>query len=442
MHLICLSVSHHNTPVEMRECLSMPSDRIESALAKCPIRVGEFEPILEMAFLSTCNRLEIYALIASTNELEAEPNPVFQPVLAYLRNAFEIPTHPIEPYFRTYTGNSTVAHLFQVAAGLDSIAIGETQILGQVSQALDIALQCGSARHVLASLFRAAIHAGKRVRNETEIGRRPINISTIAVQLAETTLGTLTDKQVLVIGAGKMGGYAITSLKEHGARQITLANRTDQRATEMAAKYGGVALPFENMPDGLKEADVVFTSTAALQPILQRDLIGKVMSRRPHRPLTLIDLAVPRNVETMVRGIANVRLFDMDDLQRYVGISDNGSHQNITYAKSIVAEEVADYEKLLRVIPFIGELHKKVEQIRQTEVARAVKHLVRPGPEVLEQMDLLSRALVRKILHEPTMHLRNERNQETLNDYVDALSQLFDLSEPVPDQPVKKVVYE
>ncbi|MBA4399916.1 MAG: glutamyl-tRNA reductase [Anaerolinea sp.] len=260
MHLICLSVSHHNTPVEMRECLSITSDMIESALSECPIRAGEFEPILEMAFLSTCNRLEIYALVASTNELEADTNSVFQPVLTYLRNAFEIPTQPIEPYIRFFTGNSTVAHLFQVAAGLDSIAIGETQILGQVSQALDTALQCGSARHVLASLFRAAIHAGKRVRNETEIGRRPINISTIAVQLAETTLGTLTDKQVLVIGAGKMGGYAITSLKEHGAQQITLANRTYQRATEMAAKYGGVALPFENMPDGLKEADVVFTS--------------------------------------------------------------------------------------------------------------------------------------------------------------------------------------
>ncbi|MBA4399915.1 MAG: hypothetical protein C0396_08635 [Anaerolinea sp.] len=176
-----------------------------------------------------------------------------------------------------------------------------------------------------------------------------------------------------------------------------------------------------------------------MQPILQQDLIGKIMSRRPHRPLTLIDLAVPRNVETRVRGIANVQLFDMDDLQRFVGISDNGSHQNITYAKSIVAEEVADYEKLLRVIPFIGGLHKKVEQIRQTEVARAVRHLANPEPEVLEQIDLLSRALVRKILHEPTMHLRNETNQETLNDYVDALSRLFDLSEPEPHQAMKKV---
>ena len=439
MRLICLSVSHHNTSVEMRECLSITPDRIESALSRFPTRVGEFEPIHEVVFLSTCNRLEIYGLISSNDELAEDSNSIFQPVLTYLRDVFEIPIHPIEPYFRFYTGNSTVAHLFQVTAGLDSIAIGETQILGQVSQALDIALQCGSARHVLASLFRAAIHAGKRVRNETEIGRRPISISSIAVQLAETTLGTLTDKQILVIGAGKMSGYAITSLREHGVQEITLANRTYQRATEMVAKYGGEALPFEDIPAGLKDADVVFTSTAALQPILHWKLMGEIMSHRPHRPLTLIDLAVPRNVETRVREIANVQLFDMDDLQRYVNTAKVGCHQNIAYAKTIVAEEVADYENLLQVIPFIGELHKKVEQIRQSEVARTLRHLSDPDPEVLEQIDLLSRALVRKILHEPTMHLRTETNQETLNDYVDTLARLFDLSEPEPDLSLKKV---
>jgi glutamyl-tRNA reductase len=376
--------------------------------------------------------------VSLQQELDENLNLIFQPVLTYLREALEIPTHPIEPYLRFYRGNSTVEHLFQVAAGLDSIAIGETQILGQVSQALERALQSGSARHVLASLFRSAIHAGKRVRNETEIGRRPISISSIAVHLAETALGSLANKQILVIGAGKMGGYAIASLREHGVQQLILVNRTYQRATELVAKYGGEVLPFENMPDGLKDADVVFTSTAASQPILHRELIGEVMFHRPHRPLTLVDLAVPRNVETRVREIVNVQLFDMDDLQSYVTTSGVGSHQNIALAKSIVDEEVADYEKLLRVIPFIGELHKKVEHIRQSEVARTLKHFSNPDPEVLEQIDLLSRALVRKILHEPTMHLRTETNQETLNDYVDTLARLFDLSEREPDLSLKK----
>lgn len=438
MHLICLSVSHHNTPVELRETLSLTSDAIDRALSKFPIREGSFEPILEMVFLSTCNRLEIYALVSLQQEGDENLNSIFQPVVTYLRQALEIPTHPVEPYFRFYHGNSTVEHLFQVAAGLDSIAIGETQILGQVSQALELALQSGSARHFLASLFRSAIHTGKRVRNETEIGRRPISISSIAVHFAEKTLGSLTNKQILVIGAGKMGEHAIASLREHGVQQIILVNRTYPRAVELVAKYGGEALPFENMPVGLKEADVVFTSTAASQPILHRELIGEVMFHRPHRPLTLVDLAVPRNVETRVREITNVQLFDIDDLQRYVTTSGIGNHQNIAHAKSIVDEEVADYERLLRVIPLIGELHKKVEHIRQNEVARTLRHLSNPDPEVLEQIDLLSRALVRKILHEPTMHLRTETNQETLNNYVDTLARLFDLSERESDLLLKK----
>jgi len=192
------------------------------------------------------------------------------------------------------------------------------------------------------------------------------------------------------------------------------------------------------MLDGLYEADVVFTSTAAPQPILHRDLIGEVMSHRPHRPLTLVDLAVPRNVETRVVEVPNVRLFDMDDLQRYVSTSGVGSHQHIALAKLIVDEEVADYENLLRVIPFIAELHKKVEQIRQHEVGRTLKRLSNPDPEVIEQIDLLSRALVRKILHDPTMHLRMETNQETLNDYVGTLARLFDLSEGEQDLSLRK----
>lgn len=438
MRLICLSVSHHNTPVELRECLSLTSDGINSALSKFPIRLGQFEPILEMVFLSTCNRLEIYALVSLTLEEEENSNTLFQPLLRFLREVVEIPTQTLDPYFRYFADISAVRHLYQVTAGLDSIAIGETQILGQVSQALAAALENGSARHVLSSLFRSAIQAGKRVRTETEIGRNPISISSLAVQYAESTVGSLTNKKVMVIGAGKMGGYAIRSLKERGVQQILLTNRTYPRAVELVNKFGGEALPFENMLDGLTDVDLVFTSTASSHPILHRDQLESIMALRPFRPLTLIDLAVPRNVENTVGEIKNVQLFDMDDLQRYVATTDQDSHQIITFAQSIVNEEVAEYEKLLRVVPFIGELHKKVEQIRQVEIARALRRLSNPEPEVVEQLELFSRTLVRKILHEPTMHLRTETNQETLKDYVDILSRLFDLTELEPNFPLKK----
>jgi glutamyl-tRNA reductase len=327
--------------------------------------------------------------------------------------------------------------LFEVAAGLDSIAIGETQILGQVSRALDAALRLGSARHVLSSLFRSAIHAGKRVQNETEIGRHPTSISSIAVQLGESKLGALTGRKVLVVGAGKMGRYAITALKERGARQITLINRTYKHASEMAELSGGniEVLAYERLAEGLVEADLVFISTTAPLPIIRQGLIAEVMVQRPEKVLTLIDLAVPRNVETKVTEITNVRLLDMDDIQSYARHADLSSHHNIASAKLILEEETAEYEKLLRVIPFIGELHKKVEKLRQLEVERTLRNLHNPEPQVSEQIELLSRSLVRKILHEPTMHLRSESDQETLNDYVDTLAKLFDLSESVVTLP-------
>lgn len=431
MQLICLSVTHHLTPLELRECLSLSVEAIERAAVDFPIRAGGSEEITEMAILSTCNRLEIYALVSLAEGGTESAETVFRPLLSYLDEAFGLSTDEVEVYFQSYTGIQVVEHLFQVAAGLDSIAIGETQILGQVSRALDTALRIGTARHVLSSLFRSAIHAGKRVRSETEIGRHPTSIAAIAIQHAEREFGTLEDKKVLVVGAGKMGACAVDALRQHAVRQILLTNRTNLHAIDLARqlKFDGEILPFEALASGIQEADLVFTSTAAPLPIIHHDLIQEVMARRAHRPLTFIDLAVPRNVEAKTVAIPGVRLFDMDDLQAYVKTAEASSHPDLASAKAIVDEEVAEYEKLLRIIPFIGELHKKVELIRQREVEKTLRYLRTSDPEVCERIEMLSRSLVRKILHEPTMHLRTETNQETLNEYVDTLGRLFDLSE-------------
>ncbi len=437
MQLVCLSVSHHNTPVELRECLSLSSDDINEALTKHPVRTGLLQGVSELAILSTCNRLEIYALMLGAEGDEAaspaDAALASQPILAYMRETWQIPVARVEPYFQAYAGPLAVRHLFEVAAGLDSIAVGETQILGQVIRALDIALRLGSARHVLSTLFRSAIHAGKRVHSETEIGRSPTSISTVAVQLAESRLGTLAQQQILVVGAGQMGGYALEALRAHGANRIVLANRTYEHAADLAGRFGGRVLPYEHLTEGLVAADLVFTSTAASAPIIHAGLVADVMAQRPSRPLTLIDLAVPRNVEGAVRQIPGVQALDMDDLQSFVQTAAAGQYQDIAMAKTIVAQEVTEFEKLLRVTPFIGELHKKAEHIRQHEVRRAMGKLRDPDPQVSEQLELLSRALVRKLLHEPTMHLRTVRNPETLNQYVDVLSQLFELDETEPN---------
>jgi glutamyl-tRNA reductase len=438
MQLICLSVSHHNTPVELRECISLSNETIERRLSKYPIRSAPYESIMEIVVLSTCNRLEMYAVVSMPEGIDENQDTAFELLRKYARDAFNLPDELIEPYLRRYAGMEVVNHLYRVTAGLDSIAIGETQILGQVARALELGLQSKGAgditrpagRHVLSSLFQAAIHTGKRVRSETEIGRRPISISSIAIQLAESTLGSLADRKILVIGAGKIGKSTIEALKVRQVQQIALANRTDSAAVEMAERLGGTAIPYASLVEGISDADIVFTSTAAPVAIIGWMMISEVMAERPDRPLMLIDLAVPRNVESRAAEIPNVQVFDMDDLQSFAREAATvGSSKDISRAEWIVADEAAEYEKLLQVIPFIGELHKKVEIIRQREVEKTMRYLHEPDNEVREQIELLSHSLVRKILHEPTMHLRTETNQETLNDYVDALSKLFDLSE-------------
>ncbi len=432
MQLICLSVSHHNTPVELRECLSLAFDDIAEALTKHPVCTGYLHAISELAILSTCNRLEVYALAPAAENDEGSASEARQSILAYMREAWNIPISRVEPFLQVVTGPSVIRHLFEVAAGLDSIALGETQILGQVIRTLEMALRVGSARHVLSTLFRSAIHAGKRVHSETDIGRSPTSISSVAVRLAEARLGSLAQHPVLVVGAGKMGSYTLEALQACGVRQVMVTNRTYEHGAELASRLGGQVLPYEKLGVGLLESDLVFTSTAASTPIIGTDLVSRVMSQRADRPLMLIDLAVPRNVEAGVRLIPGAQVLDMDDLQAFVQSADADHYPDLALARAIVAEEVVEFEKLLRVAPFIGELHKKAEDIRQHEVRRAIGKLKNPEPQVSEQLDLLSRALVRKLLHEPTMHLRTVRNPETLNHYVDVLSQLFELDEAEP----------
>ena len=381
----------------------------------------------EIVVLSTCNRLEIYAAVVFPAEPESQPDAAFELLSTYLHSVFNIPYERVKPYLKHYAGLETVEHLFSVAAGLDSVAIGETQILGQVSHAFEFALRLGTARHILSSLFRAAIHAGKQVHTVTEIGRYPVSLSMLAVNLAEEQLGTLDGCNILVVGAGKMGGYALEALSARGLSQVFLTNRTQERAVDLAEQVGGSMLPYEQLFDALVAADIVFTSTAASQPILQKKQVAQVMRRRPQRMLTLIDLAVPRDVAVDVKKVANVRVYDMDDLQAFARKSPTSSPFEIARAEAILKREVTEYAKLLQVLPLIGELHKKVEDLRQREVEKTMRQLHDLDPAVKEHIEFLSRSLVRKILHAPTMHLRLEADQENLSQYAEVISRLFDL---------------
>jgi glutamyl-tRNA reductase len=433
MQLICLSLSHHNTPLKLRESFSLPDASIAAALEKQPVGSAEFEALREMIVLSTCNRLEVYALVAFTGASEETPEQAFDLLFAYLSLVYALPIGPVEPYFRRFSADAVVEHIFRVTTGLDSIAIGETQILGQVSRALDTALQLGSARHVLSGLFRAAIFTGRRVHTETEIGRHPVSLNSIAIHLAQVTSGPLDGRKILIIGAGKMGKATLEALLQESRCAASVTSPTYAHVLEVTTCCGGTPLPYARLEEGLADADVVFVSTASVELVLTAEMIAEALGKRPERSLTLIDCSVPRNVDPQARAIQGVRLFDMDDLQAYAQENFTRSNLEIARAMEIVAEETGGYLKLLRIVPFIGQLHRKIEDIRQREVEKTLKRLRDTSPEVNEQIEQLSRSLVRKILHEPTSHLRSESNQETLNEYVDALGKLFDLSEQPND---------
>jgi glutamyl-tRNA reductase len=419
MQLICLSATYPNTPLEVLECLNLPEAMLEDVLSERPIREGAYTSVREMAVLSTCNRLEVYALIREEDGA----------LLDYVHRLYPLPAVRIDPFLRRYEGMAAARHLFRVAAGLDSIALGETQILGQVARALEAGLRMGSARHALSSLFRAAVRTGKRVRSETELGRKPVHVGSLGVALAEVRCGDLRGRTALVIGTGKIGGATIAELRERGVREILLANRRVETSHTAAGAYGGTALPYGELFEGLIAADLVITSTSASVPIIETEMVQAALARRAGRGLAFVDLGMPRNVAPGVRDCAGVQVFDMDDIQAFALSTGASGHMGLARAEVIVAAEVAEYEKLLKIIPFLGELHRKVEQIRRQELDKALRKLNGAGPEVAEQMEIFSQSLVRKILHEPTMHLRSQSEGESLNDYVDALAKLFDLNE-------------
>jgi glutamyl-tRNA reductase len=438
LQLLCLSISYHNTPVELRECISLSEEAIFDAFSSHPIHQGDYSAINEMVIISTCNRVELYTSINLPAGLEGDSKTADEPLLAYMSQELGLPTLLVEPYIKSFTGIQAVDHLFRVTSGLDSVAIGESQILGQVSRALEVALRSGSARHVLPSLFQAAVHLGKRVHTETEIGRRPTSISSVAVELAEDVMGSLAGKTILVIGAGKMGGLVLEALSARHVHHTILMNRTFDHAAEMAERFRVSTNPFEQLFERLVQTDLVFTATSSPRSIIHRDLIARVMAQRKQRPLFLIDLSVPRNVGVDAGEIQNVHLYDMDDIQSFARNLQPSRYPDISRAEALVAEQVLEYDRLLQVVPVIGELHKKAEEIRRREVERTLRHLPALDPATCEQIELLSRSLVKKILHEPTMHLRTEANRDTLKDYADTLSRLFDLQAEEPDSELRE----
>jgi glutamyl-tRNA reductase len=415
--LLALGASHKTASLELREKLALPTGRAARVLEE----LTEHPAVHEAVALFTCNRTELYLVTADPVEAE-------NAALAILsRQAGLRPTELLGSLY-SLRGREAVEHLFAVTGGLDSMIVGEAEIQGQVKRAYEVALVEGVSGPVSNRLFRDALAAGKRVRSETGIARSNVSISTVAVQLAAEFLGDLSDRRVLVIGAGDNAELTARALRDRGVETLFVANRRYDRALGLAQRFGGRAVTFDDMPRELEAADIVVTSTGAPHQIMGRDELEFVAASRMGRPLVLIDLAVPRDIEPSVRDCPGIALYDMDDLQRAVARNLDAREAEAAEALVLVREEVARFQEWmasLDVVPTISALRR-----RANEVVEQVLRENEPRWESLsaadrERVEVMARAVVSRLLHEPTMRLKDRSSYH----YLHTIRELFALDQ-------------
>lgn len=419
MSLIVVGLNHRTVPVEVLERMTVP----QHLLAKVLHDLAGREHILEVVVLSTCNRTEIYA---HCTRFHAAVGDVSDFLAAYSGASSD----DFVDHLYTYFDDAAVSHLFSVVAGLDSMIVGESEILGQVRDAWEIAVEEGCTSQALTQLFRHAIESGKRVRTETGIGRHPVSISSAAIAVATEHLESLVGANVLVVGAGAMGRGLATPLRSRGAEHVRVANRTLARAEELAAEIGGTAIPLTEVADSLVGTDVLFTSTASSEILIERATVEMVMACRDRRPLLIIDVALPRDVDPGVREVNDVTLLDLDDLKGYAQRSAERRRSEIGKVREIIAAEIERYraERAARgVAPLVTALRARGEDVRTAELERFRARLARLDPESRTAVEALTQGIVNKLLHEPTVKVKDAAGTQRGDFFADALAALFDL---------------
>jgi glutamyl-tRNA reductase len=423
--LIVVGLNHRTVPVDLLERMAVP----DALLAKVLHDLAGREHLLEVVVLSTCNRTEIYAQCSRFHGAVAD-------VRDFLGAHSGADHDDLADHLYTYYDDAAVAHLFSVAAGLDSMIVGESEILGQVHDAWDAAVREGASGQLLSRLFRHAVESGKRVRTETGIGRHPVSISSAAVAVAAEHLVSLDGARVLVIGAGEMGEGVARSLASRGTADVCVANRTAARGVEIAKRVGGRAITLDRMESELIDADVLLTSTASQHVLVERSAVEMVMAQREHRPLLVVDVALPRDVDPGVGAVEGVTLLDLDDLKDYAQRSAELRRREIGRVREILSAELDRYrsERAAReVAPLVTALRSLGEDVRTRELLRFDGKLGALDAEQREAVDALTRAIVNKLLHEPTVRLKDAAGSGR-GDYLgDALAALFDLPE-VPEE--------
>ena len=420
MNLVSIGISHRTAPLEVRERMWLSVDETKEAVARLKERFFS-----ECVLFSTCNRTELYGIVPESFSGDA---PI-RKFMIELKNAGET-VH--DQHFYSSIGDGAVSQLFKVASGIDSMVIGDIQILNQVKEAFQLARELDATGPVMHRLMESSLHVGKRTRTETAICEGAVSVSYAAVELASKIFADLSKKSVLLIGAGETGELTLKHLIAKGIQRISVANRTREKAEALVASMGGTAVDYERLVDVLRSADIVITSVNSGTYVVQPDDVHKVMRQRQNNPLFIIDIGVPRNVNPAAKKIENVFLYDIDSLSAIVDSNLERRKAEVPKVTRIIRDEMIEFFRWynsLQVGPTIQELRESIETIRQLEVE---KHINRFKPEDRDLVELVTRRIVNKILHQPTTALREgaengDGRKETLT-RIAVLRQLFGIS--------------
>lgn len=427
--IVLIGLNHKTAPVELRERLAT-SDNYEILR-----QVMQLPPVKEVLFLSTCNRIEI------TITTEEEPEDAIKTIKNFLAQYNQIDLKDFENSIYTYLDADAVKHLFLVASSLDSMVIGEPQILGQIKEAYRLSLKQRVAGPILNRLLHKAFSVAKRVRTETELAHHAVSISYAAVELAKKIFGDLNGKHILLIGAGEMAELAVRHLLGSGVKDIVIANRTLERAVELSKEFNGKPISLTEISDYLAWTDIVVSSTGAPHFVIYYDHIKGVMRQRKNRPIFFIDIAVPRDIDPKLNDLDNVYLYNIDDLQDIIEIHKHVRQKEALKAKRIIEEEVIRFKwwlETLETVPTIILLKKKLEEIRQKELSKTLKNLKNLSKEEREAIEVMTNAMVKKILHDPITFLKKREERPKVDLYLDLARKLFNLDEITQEEDYHK----
>jgi glutamyl-tRNA reductase len=420
MRLFAVGISHRTAPVELREAVDFARKGIDTALAALTARgVGE-----EAVVLSTCNRAEIYA-VGDADAVDA--------INRFFSEYHGIDAAALSEHLYCHRGSDAARHLFRVAAGLDSLVVGEPQILGQVKAAYTTSSDMQRTGTVTHRLFHSAFAVGKRVRTETGLAEGAVSVSYAAIELAKKIFGELSGRSVLILGAGEMAELTGVHLRAQQVKHITIASRTLASAEALARQLTGEAIPWQQLPRALAAADIVVTATGATDPVLTKSIVDEAMRHRRHRPLFVIDIALPRDVEPAVGDLEQVFLYHMDDLQSIVSENLARRGSELASAEAIVDQEVSRFVAWLQsreVIPTVVALRRRFEEIRQSELRRLEPKLAGLPPDARARVDEITRLMFEKLLLTPTENLKGTSEDSNAAAYAEALHRLFALDGP------------